>query len=153
MVTLPLKEKNDELLNSLNISQLISEPTNFTPSKKPSCIDLLIMDQSDLMLDLYGVRTSLDPKCHRQIVYSKIDLKIPPQPPVDLHMRYYDKANTDAIRSSMAGLPWAKQILLNNDVNRHVEIFLETFLNILRNFIPSHTKNVFPVTHPRSTGQ
>ena len=41
----------EEMLYSLNLSQLMSEPTNFTPSKKPSCIDLIITDQPNLVLD------------------------------------------------------------------------------------------------------
>ena len=145
--TTPEGRRIDELLNSLNLSQLISEPTNFTPSKKPSCIDLLITDQPNLMLD-YGVRPSLDPKCHHQIIHSKINIKIPPPPPVDRHMWYYDKANADAIRRSMTGFPWAEQFLLNNDVNWQVKTFHETLLNIMKNFIPNHTKKCIPRDPP-----
>ena len=32
--------KIENLLSSLSLSQLIFEPTNFEPNKKPSCIDL-----------------------------------------------------------------------------------------------------------------
>ena len=34
----------ENLINSLNLSQLISEPTNFEPNKNPSCIDVVITD-------------------------------------------------------------------------------------------------------------
>ena len=47
------------LLTSLGLSQLISEPTNFEPYKNPSCIDLVITGQPNLVLDS-GTRTSLD---------------------------------------------------------------------------------------------
>ena len=50
----------EELLTSLNLSQVISEPTNFTPNKRPTCIDLIATDQPNLVLDS-GTRASLDP--------------------------------------------------------------------------------------------
>ena len=54
---------------------------DLTRGKKPSCIDLIVTDQPDLILDS-GARPSLDSKCHHQIIYCKINFKIPllPQP-------------------------------------------------------------------------
>ena len=49
------------LLSSLGLSQVISE--NFEPNKNPSCIDLVITDQPNLILDS-GTRASLDPYRH-----------------------------------------------------------------------------------------
>ena len=72
----------EELFTNLNLSQMISEPTNFTPNKNPSCNDLLVTNQPNLILDS-GTRPSLDPMCHYQIVYEKINLKIPPPPSVE----------------------------------------------------------------------
>ena len=145
--TTPEVKKIDELLTHLNLSQLISEPTNFTPGKNSSCIDLLITDQPNLMLD-YGVRPSLDPKCHHQIIYGKINVKIPPPPPVERLMWYYDDANTDAIRRSMENFPWAQHLSLNKDVNWQVKSFLEIFMNIMKNFIPNHIKKSVPRDPP-----
>ena len=31
----------EDLLTSLNLSQIIAEPTHFTPNKRPTCIDLI----------------------------------------------------------------------------------------------------------------
>ena len=56
-----------EHLSSLGLSQ-ISEPTNFEPNKKPSRIDLIITDQTNLVLGS-GTRPSLDSYCHHQITY------------------------------------------------------------------------------------
>ena len=53
----------ENLLTSLGLSQIISEPTNFEPSKNPSCIDLIITDQPNLILDSL-TRASLDSFCH-----------------------------------------------------------------------------------------
>ena len=53
----------DELFTNLGLSQVISEPTNFEPHKNPSCIDLLVADQPNIILDS-GTRASLDSYCH-----------------------------------------------------------------------------------------
>ena len=145
--TTPEGKDIEELLSSLNLSQMISEPTNFTPGKNPSCIDLIITDQPNLLLD-YGTRASLDPKCHHQIIHGKINFKIPPPPPIERKMWHYDKANTDAIRRSMTNFPWAEQLRLNNDVNWQVKIFHETFMNIMSNFIPNLIKKCVPRDPP-----
>ena len=71
----------EELFISLNLTQIINEPTNFTPGKNPSCIDLIVTDQPNLILDS-GTRTSLDTKCHHQIIHCKVNFKIPPPPPI-----------------------------------------------------------------------
>ena len=78
--TNPEGREIEDLFNFLNLSQVISEPTNFTPGCLPSCIDLIATDQPNLILDS-GTRASLDPKCHHQIIYCKINFKIPPLPP------------------------------------------------------------------------
>ena len=39
----------EERLSALNLSQQFTEPTNLTPAEKPSCIDLVIMDQTNLL--------------------------------------------------------------------------------------------------------
>ena len=55
--TTPEGSDIEHLLSSLGLSQVISEPTNFEPNKKPSCIDLVITDQANLILDS-GTRAS-----------------------------------------------------------------------------------------------
>ena len=114
--TTPEGKKIEELLSELNLSQVISEPTNFTPGKNPSCIDLLITDQPNIILNS-GTRSSLDPKCHHQIIHGKINFKIPPPPPMERKMWHYNKANTDAIKKSMSCFPWAKHLSINTDIN------------------------------------
>ena len=80
--TTPEGMEIENLLTSLGLSQIISEPTNFEPSKNPSCIDLIITDQPDLIPDS-GTRASFDSFCHHQIFYCKVNFRIPPQ----LHLR------------------------------------------------------------------
>ena len=66
----------DDLFSSLNLSQIIIEPTNFTPNCRPSCIDLIATDQPNIVLDS-GVRASLDLKCHHQVIFCQSNMGIP----------------------------------------------------------------------------
>ena len=56
--TTPEGSEIELLLSSLGLSQVISEPTNFAPNKNPSCIDVVITDQSNIILDS-GTRGSI----------------------------------------------------------------------------------------------
>ena len=143
----PEGKKIEELLVELNLSQVISEPTNFTPGKKPSCIDLLITDQPNLILNS-GTRPSLDPKCHHQIIHGKINYKIPPPPPIERKIWHYNKANTDAIKRSMTSFPWARHLGINSDINWQTKQFQNIFLNIMSNFIPNDVKKIRPRDSP-----
>ena len=53
----------EAMLTSLGSLQVIAEPTNFDPGKKPSCIDHFVTDQPNIILDS-GTSSSLDPLCH-----------------------------------------------------------------------------------------
>ena len=41
----------EDLATLLGLTQLINEPTNFEPNKKLSCIDLVLTDQPNLILE------------------------------------------------------------------------------------------------------
>ena len=84
----------DDHFTLLGLSQLISEPTNFEPHKIPSCIDLIITDQPNLDS---GIRPSLDPYCHHQIIYGKINFRVPRPPPFERKIWHFNRANSAAI--------------------------------------------------------
>ena len=63
------------LFSELGLTQLISEPTHFRRNCQPSCIDLIICDQPNLVSD-NGVRSSLDQTCKHQITYCKLSLNV-----------------------------------------------------------------------------
>ena len=131
----------ENLFTSLDLSQIISEPTNFEPniSCNPSCIDLIATDQPNLILDC-GTRASLDTYCHHQIFYCRVNFKIPPAPPFERKIWHYNKANTAAIKRSMKNFPWLQYLNTNIDPNWQVKTFTEIFLNIMSNLIPNETK-------------
>ena len=82
----------DDLFSTLNLTQLISEPTHFFRDDcKPSCIDLIITDQPNLVLDC-GVRPSLDPTVKHQMIFCKINYKIPPLPKFTRKLWHFNRA-------------------------------------------------------------
>ena len=137
----------ENLFTSLGLSQIISEPTNFEPNKKPSCIGLIATDQPNLILDC-GSRASLDTYCHHQIIYCKVNFRIPPPPPFERKIWHFNRANTSAIKRSMTNFPWLQHFSNNTDPNCQVKTLPENFLNIMSNFIPNETKRFLPRDPP-----
>ena len=136
----------ENLLTSLDLSQIISEPTNFEPNKNPSCIDLFITDQPNLFLSC-GTRASLDSYCHHQIIYCKVNFRIPP-PPFWRKIWHFNRANLAAIKKSMTSFPWRQHLNINTDPNWQVKTFTGIFLNIMSNYIPNETKIFVPRDPP-----
>ena len=137
----------EEVFNELNLTQIISEPTNFTPNSRASCIDLIVTDQPNLILNS-GTRPSLDPVCHHQIIHCKVNFRIPPPPPSERRTWHYQRANVEAIRRSLNSFPWVQHFGLNDDVNWQVKSFTEIILNIMSNFVPNEMRRVVPRDPP-----
>ena len=145
--TTPEGTEIENLFTSLDLSQVICEPTNFEPNKNPSCIDLVITNQPNLILDC-GTRASLDSYCHHQIIYCKVNFRIPPPPPYERKIWHFNRANTAAIKRSMTSFPWLQHLNINTDPNWQVKTFTDIFLNIMSNCIPNETKRFIPRDPP-----
>ena len=137
----------EDLTTSLGLSQLITEPTNFEPNKKPSCIDLIFTDQPNLVLES-GTRSSLDPFCHHQITHCRFNFKIPPPPPFSRKIWSYERANISLIRKCISNFPWEQHFSSNPDINWQVNSFTEIILNIMSNFIPNKVIKITPSDPP-----
>ena len=71
-----------EALTSLhNFDQLISEPTHIL-SNSSSCIDLIFTNQPNLVV-YCGTHSTLNTKCHHQIMHCKLNLSIKYPPPYE----------------------------------------------------------------------
>ena len=93
--------KLENLFSDIGLDQLIKEPTHFMRDDcNPTCIDLILTDQANLVLDS-GVRTSLDRTVKHQITYTKINYKIPPLPSYKRKIWYYDRADQDLINRTL----------------------------------------------------
>ena len=137
----------ENLISSLNLHQVISEPTNFEPNKNPSCIDLIITDQPNLILDC-GTRASLDSFCHHQIIYCRVNFRIPPPSPFERKILHFSRANIAAIKRSIVRFPWHIHFSINTDPNWQTKTFTKYLLNIMSNFIPNEIKTFVPRDPP-----
>ena len=93
--TTPEGMEIEDLTSSLGSTQVILEPTNFEPNKNPLCIDLVITDQPNLILDS-GMHASLDPYSHHQIIYYEVNFRIPPSK-LEINIWHFYRANATAI--------------------------------------------------------
>ena len=130
----------DNLFSSLNLSQLISEPTHFFRNDcTPSCIDLIITDQPNLVLDS-GVRPSLDPLVKHQITFCKMNYRISSPPKFQRKVWHFKRANVTAIKRAISSFPWHQKLASLPDPNDQVQLLTETILNIMSNFVPNEMK-------------
>ena len=133
----------DNLFSELNLTQIISEPTHFMRDTcNPTCIDLIITDQPNLVLGS-GVRDSLDSTVKHKIVFCKINFKIPPPPKYLRKFWFFNRAREVSIQTAVKMYPWEDNLRTHNP-NRQVEILNETILNIMSNFVPNKVKTVCP---------
>ena len=139
--------KLEEIFSSLSLHQMINERTHFFRDDcLPSCIDIILTDQPNLVMNS-GVRPSLDPTVKHQIIYCKLNFKIPPPPKYQRKIWHFNRAQVEQIRKSIAGFPWSEQ-LGTQDPSRQVSLLNKTILNIMSNFIPNEVKSFRPSDPP-----
>ena len=113
---------------------MISEPTHILPNSS-SCIDLIFCNQSNMITNC-GVLPSLHPNCHHQIIFANIDFNVCIPPPYERHIWHFKKADADSIRRAIELFNW-NQVFSNINVDKQVDIFNSTLLNIFQNFVPN----------------
>ena len=134
----------DTILSGLNLSQIITEPTHFRDNCRPSCIDLIITDQANPVLDC-GVRPSLDTLCKHQITFCRTNFSMPPPPSCKRKVWQYNEAESVLITRAMDQFPWVKRLdQLKENPSQQVKLLNETILNIMSTFIPNKTITIKP---------
>ena len=126
------------LFSELGLTQLISEPTHFRKNCQPSCIDLIICDQPNLVSDS-GVRSSSDQTCKHQITYCKLSIKSPRISASERQVGHYDKANSELINRAIFDFQWDFHLNKLSNPNSQVKFLNKTILNIITNSVPSST--------------
>ena len=81
------------LTSLYGVKQVITEPTHILGNSS-SCIDLIFCNQPNLIMDS-GVHPTLHSKCHHQIIYAKLNLKIEYPPPYTRKIWNYSRSETD----------------------------------------------------------
>ena len=126
----------DSLTASYGLSQIISDPTHILPNLS-SCIDLIFTNQPNLVTES-GVHPSLNPKCHHQIIFAKLNLKVEYPPLYERLIWDYKNADTPSINRAIDIFDWGNSFEGKN-VHEQVHFFSKTILNIFHNYIPNKT--------------
>ena len=100
-----------------------------------SCIDLIFCTSQNL-ISKYGVDASIFDKCHHNIIYGKIDIRVPLPPKYVRKVWDYSKADVQNIKKSIKEFNWGKT-LESLSIDSKVDLLNETLLNIFRNYIPN----------------
>ena len=58
------------------------------------------------------------------------------------------RADIEAIQKSLSDFPWEQLLYQNDDVNWQVQLFTDTVLNVMTNFIPNDIKRIIPRHRP-----
>ena len=122
------------LFSEFGLTQLISELTHFRENCQPSCIDLIIFDQPNLVSDS-GVKSSLDQTCKHQITYCKLSIKSHRIPASKRLVWHY--ANSDLINRAISDFQWGFHLNKLPNPTSQVKFLNKTILNIITNFVPS----------------
>ena len=102
------------------MKQVITKPTHILESSA-SCIDLIFINQPNIVMDS-GVHLSLNEKCHHQIIYSKLNLRIEYPPPYIRKISDYNRSETDSINRSIEIFDWS-YLFSGKNVHEQVELF------------------------------
>ena len=94
--------------------------------------------QLDYFTSLYGMKQVilLHEKCHHQIIYSKLNLRIEYPAPYIRKIWDYNRSETYSINRSIEIFDWS-YLFSSKNMHEQVELFNKTLLNIFQNFIPS----------------
>ena len=94
----------DYFTSLYGMKKVITEPTHILESSA-SWIDLIFTNQPNIVMDS-GVHLSLHEKCHHQIIYSKLNLRIEYPPPYIRKIWDYNRSETDSINRSIEVFDW-----------------------------------------------
>ena len=116
------------------LQQLIDGPTHILPDSS-SCIDLIFSSANHLILDS-GILPSLHPRCHHQMIFCKINFKIPLAPSYKRKIWDFSRADTVLIRRAVGMVDW-DGYFEGLDVDGRVSLLTDTIINIISNFVPN----------------
>ena len=96
----------DFLTSSAGYTQIIDKPTHVI-NKSKSCIDLIFCTNQNV-ISKYGVDASLFDKCHHNVIYGKINIRVPLPPVFIREVWNYSKADVQNIQKAILDFNWRK---------------------------------------------
>ena len=124
----------DYFTSLYGMKHVITEPTHILESSA-SCINFIFTNQPNIVMDS-GVHLALHEKCHHQIIYSKLNLRIEYPPPYIRKTWDYNRSETDSMNRSIQIFDWS-YLFSGKNVHKQLELFNKTLLNMFHNFIPN----------------
>ena len=114
-----------------------------------SCIELIFC-LNQRVISNHGVDVSILDKCHHNIIYSKINIRVPLPPAYVREVWDYQKANIENIKKAISNFDWNK-VFGNLSVDEKVEFLNKTLLNIFRHYILNKKNKCYYRQPPRMT--
>ena len=100
-----------------------------------SCIDLIFCTNKKIISN-HGVDVTIFDKCHHNIIYGEINIRVLLPPVYIREVWDYSKANIENINKAISHFNWTKAFK-NLSVDEKVELLNETLLNSYQNYIPN----------------
>ena len=128
-------------LDSITLSagyNLITDKPTHVINTSMSCIDLIFCTNQSVISN-HGVDVSIFDKCHHNIIYGKINIRVPLPPTYVQGVWEYEEANIENIKKAIYNFDWNKAFE-NLSVDEKVDFLNKTLLNIFRNYIPNKKK-------------
>ena len=122
----------DSLTSSAGYTQIMDKQTHAANSSM-SCIDLVFCTNLNV-ISKHGVDVIIFDKCHHDIIYGKINIRVPLPPTYVREVWDYRKANVDNIKKAISNFNWNKAFE-NLAIDEKVALLNQTLLNIFRNYI------------------
>lgn len=129
----PESEALNEMCNSLNLSQLIKEPTRVT-LQSSSLIDVILASNTSLV-EKSGVEVTHI--SDHYLVYSILKLKLPKQLSY-IVTRSLKNYSSERFTRDLAQITWQENSI-DNDINQKTDNFNQKFLNVLNMHAPIKT--------------
>ena len=120
--------------SSAGYTQIVDKPTHAVNSSM-SCIDLIFCTNLNV-ISKHGVDVTIFDKCHHDIIYGKINIRVPLPPTYVREVWDYRKANVENIKKAISNFNWNKAFE-NLAIDEKVALLNQTLLNIFRNYIPN----------------
>ena len=97
-------EEIDTPTSSAGYAQIIDKPTHIL-NNSMSCIDLIFCTNKNIISN-HGIDVSIFDKCHHNIIFGKIDIRVPLPPIFVREVWDYSKANVEHIKKTISNFNW-----------------------------------------------
>ena len=135
-----------KIFDSHGLFQIVDQPT-FITSTCSTCIDLVVTDQPNIILES-TIHPSLHKTCHHQINYVKINVRCPPPPPYSRLVWHYGRSNERAINHALSAFNWDVFFANCTDIEEQASGFCDIVKNVFSNFTPHDDIVVKPKEPP-----